>query len=308
MSRWLLRSANSRRNRPMRKSNPLLLRLVQGKDRCAASSAGRPNWCQISRPMSIEVQEMRLPGFRELVLPLRASLFPLLLSLTTLDAARAAFPVDLALEPLPQSKHDTCQSYALAFALAAAGDAAYKADTPKALRELELRVRQHIEKVAKGRDVLSHFVWQDAVVDLTSGKYVLERREYESLAAIWDRMATLTGISDARARGSLLTAATVKVVVLTSVNKLGKNTYAGHIVPIVGVHKGPANTSSPTALAVVNPGIKFGAQPVPLCSAEVMPGDRRYTAAFSVEDSYTLKTFEAGSKHRYVAMWLQRKP
>lgn len=251
---------------------------------------------------------MRQHGFRELVHLLKAWLLTLFLALTTVDAARAAFPVDLALEPMPQSKHDTCQSYALAFAFASTGDAAYKADTPKALRELELRVRQHIEKVAKGRDVLSHVVWQDAVVDLTSGKYVLERKEYDSLPAIWDRMATLTGISDARARGPLLTAATVKMVVLTSVNKLGKNTYGGHIVPVVGVHKGPANMSSPTALAVVNPGIKFGAQPVPLCSAEVMPGDRRYTAAFSVEDSYTLKTFEAGGKPRYVAMWLQRKP
>lgn len=251
---------------------------------------------------------MRYPGFRELVQLLKASLLPLLFSLMTLDAARAAFPVDLALQPLPQSKYDTCQSYSLAFALASTGDAAYKADTPKALRELELRVRQHIEKVAKGRGVLNHFAWQDAVVDMTSGKYILERKEFETLPAILDRVATLTGISDARTRGSVLTAATVKVVVLTSVNKLGKNTYGGHIVPIVGVQKGPANRTSPTALAVVNPGIQFGAKEVPLCSPEVLPGDRRYTAAFSVEDDYTLKTFEARGKQWFVAMWLQRKP
>ncbi|MBI5792670.1 MAG: hypothetical protein HZA63_14465 [Rhodocyclales bacterium] len=219
------------------------------------------------------------------------ALFPLLLAVAA-SSAQASPPVDLILRPRPQSYTDSCQSYGLAFAAASIPGGPLQAGTGKQLRVLEVELRKARDAIAKadGSSPYDHAVWKKALEQVSAGALTLDIQYIADFEAFVDKVESMTGISNAEALGPTLAAALVKLPVLTSVNRIGNDSYAtGHVVELMGVSRG---NTSPPGLAVLNPAVKVGASPEKkTCELDDNVGDTKYQAFVSVERSYALKQF-----------------
>ncbi len=145
------------------------------------------------------------------------------------------------IEPAGQATGSTCQSYALAVALATKKDSNFKIDTAAELRNAETAIRKMIKKQAGTSDV-SHAHIQTGFQEFTGGKYVLKFKDVPE-PDIGTVVGQATGITSAGAvPSSFLLGSVVKNVVLASATKIGQDTYsAGHIFTIYGVD-GPPNS------------------------------------------------------------------
>ena len=205
-------------------------------------------------------------------------------------AASAAVPT---LDPKPQAYSNTCQSYSLAYALAATGLPGTDVATIGRLREQELALRGAIDAIAKAQKAspYSHTVWQEAVRQHTGGKVVLRLEYVPDEVAFFERVRALTNSWDA---SQSLAASYFGVAkpVMTSATRVGKESYgSGHIVTVLGVDSRPM---SPTPLAVLNSAVKHGQSTKNSCEPGDLPGDERYTAQAAVVKDYELKRFGGG--------------
>jgi hypothetical protein len=207
-------------------------------------------------------------------------------------SAHGAAPVDLVLRPRPQTYTDSCQSYGLAFAAASVPGTSLPAATGKQLRTLEVELRTARDAIANkdGASPYDHAVWKKALEQVSAGALTLDIQYVSKLEDFVKKVEAATGISNAQSLGATLTAALVKTPVLTSVEKVGNDSYAtGHIIEVLGVARGNA---SPPGLAVLNPAVKVGASPEKkACELDDGVGDTKYQAFASVESAYKLKPF-----------------
>jgi hypothetical protein len=221
----------------------------------------------------------------------RASFIPILLAVAA-STAQGSPPVDLILRPRPQSYTDSCQSYGLAFAAASIPGGPLQASTGKQLRVLEVELRAARDAIAQadGASPYDHAVWKKALEKVSAGALTLDIQYIADFETFVGKVESTTGVSNAEGLGPTLAAALVKLPVLTSVDRIGNDSYAtGHIVELIGVARG---NSSPPGLAVLNPAVKLGALPEKkTCELDDKVGDTKYQAFVSVERSYTLKQF-----------------
>jgi hypothetical protein len=227
--------------------------------------------------------------------------------------ARTSSAVELILNPSPQVTKDTCQSYQIAFALAATGDPAYRAETSNELRKMESDFRSALVSTAnaapderKGK-TSDHVNWQEAVKSYTSGKYVLRDKYFKTLGEIYAAVAEKTGNSNVQAPGAILSVLTARQPVFTSVQSVAGSAYgAGHIVAVFGV-SAPTNMSpgpqTKLPLAILNSAIKLGKGTGNMC--HMAEGDDKYRAEVYLTVNYELKQFQ---NLGYDLLWLERAP
>jgi hypothetical protein len=157
-------------------------------------------------------------------------------------------------EPAGQATGSTCQSYALAVALATKNDAAFKINTAADLRKVEKAIRAEIKKLAGTSDV-THAHVQSGFANFTGGKYTLKFKDVPE-PDIGTVVGQVTGIKSAAAvPPSFLLGAVVKDVILASATKIGSDSYnSGHIFTIYGVD-GPQNSNR--RYLILNSGVKI---------------------------------------------------
>jgi hypothetical protein len=157
-------------------------------------------------------------------------------------------------EPAGQATGSTCQSYALAVALATKNDAVFKIHTAADLRKAETAIRAEIKKLAGTSDV-THAHVQSGFEKFTGGKYTLKFKDVPE-PDIGTVVGQVTGIKSAAAvPPSFLLGAIVKDVILASASKIGPDTYnSGHIFTIYGVD-GPPNSNR--RYLILNSGVKI---------------------------------------------------
>jgi hypothetical protein len=221
----------------------------------------------------------------------------------------SAQSLDVVMNPIPQAYSNTCQSYALGFALARAGVPGFRLDTLAEVRALEARVRAAIDaEVEAGETAYHHAVWIRAVKRLTSNNYVLNRKEYTTADALMNDIAAKTGITAAGTLGPVLSVSASATPVMTSFRKIRGNTYAtGHIVTVFGLDRPSGPVTTVPKLMLLNSAVKRpqAAPPVyaALCSASDLPGDLRYTGALALEADYELTSYSG----KYVLLWVSRR-
>ncbi|MDM0001209.1 hypothetical protein QTI24_21565 [Variovorax sp. J22P240] len=180
---------------------------------------------------------------------LRRGIAALLLSC----AAEANATPEFLLEPSGQATGSSCQSYALAVALAFKRDAAFPVQTASDLRKVETGIRSKIKQAAGSADV-THVHVKAGFDAYTSGRYKLTIKPGE-LAAVGNAVAARSGVSSEQATPpTFLLGAVVKDVLLASATRIGKDSYGGgHIFTILGATL-PANSSQ--KFLILNSGVK----------------------------------------------------
>lgn len=209
--------------------------------------------------------------------------------------AVTAAPVDLVLQPKPQSYTDSCQSWGITFAAASAPGTNLPASNAKELRVSEKEFRTIRDAMAKatGQNKFSHELWKQALENASGGLLTLKIEYVKDAETFFTKVEQLTGVSDAQLQSPMLAAALLKTPVLTSFVKVDASSYAtGHIVPLLGIQRG---NSSPPGLALLNPAVKGGASPEKIvCELDDTVGDKAYQAYFSITKQYTFKPFAGG--------------
>lgn len=225
----------------------------------------------------------------------------LLLVLSTafvgLDAAAAS---GFLVEPTGQATGSTCQSYALATALAFKKNPAFPLQTAADLRNVETAIRREITKVA-GNDQVSHDHIRAGFENYTNGAYKLKFTDVE-LAAVGEQVGTRSGVtSRAALPPNFLIASVVKDVILASATKIDGDSYAGgHIFTMLGVD-GPSNSNQ--QLLVLNSAVKVKNQTF-LCQDGVPDDPGPYTALLSWKAFNGIRFKEFGGK---VRLWRVEK-
>lgn len=214
---------------------------------------------------------------------------------------------DIIMAPYPQSTNNTCQSYAIAYALASSSYLHNNIKTPKALRSLEKKVRQTIDNVAneKGWSVYSHKTWQEAVKRQSSNNLSLKIEYTDDPNWFYQKVREITGINSAAILDGPISVALIKKPILTSVEQLAGNIYkSGHIVTLLGL-AAPMSSNRSIAQAnhpvmVLNSAVKSGQKIFNMCSESITLGDKKYSAAVTVSAPYKLKKY--GGK--YMLMYI----
>jgi hypothetical protein len=184
-------------------------------------------------------------------------------------------------EPAGQATGSSCQSYALAVALATKKDPVFRIDTAADLRKTETAIREQIKKMAGQSDV-SHAHIQSGFAKYTDSKYVLKFKEVPE-ADIGTIVADVTGItSSAAVPPTFLLGAVVKDVVLASATKIGTDSYKdGHIFTIYGVD-GPPNSNR--KFLILNSGVKVKDKRY-TCEEDLPDDPGNYSASVSWKSS-----------------------
>lgn len=210
-------------------------------------------------------------------------------------------PISIIVSPSPQAKHNTCQSYALAYALSSVSGSQYNIQTAAQLRVLELDLRNKINSIAKnrGKSPLNHSVWTEAVEAYTSNKFRLVRKEFPDIISLMGKAAEITGVSNAETLGPVFASIAVKKPVLTSVTAIDGDTYDGHIISILGISGGGMNSQA--RILALNPAIKTPSTYKNACDPGDMPGDYKYSAAATLTSHFTLKPFDG----KFMLMWVE---
>jgi hypothetical protein len=193
-----------------------------------------------------------------------------------------------------QANFSSCQSYALAVALAFKRDPAFPITTWAELRKTELGIRGKIEAVRNARDPKSDVNHDDisaGFLNYTAAKHRLVRSTAD-LTALGQAVASRSGVSTAASvPASFLLGATVKDVLLSSATQIEGYSYkSGHIFTILGVD-GPPNSDQ--RYLVLNSAAKKGAQTVVTCQDGLPddPGPYQASLAWVKVTDITLKAF-----------------
>jgi len=184
-------------------------------------------------------------------------------------------------EPVGQFNGYSCQSYALAVALAFRKDGNFQISTADQLRRSEEEIRVKI-LAAKGSaaEVTREHV-KAGFKAFTGGAYVVKEKVVNDIPTLGDSTSSITGISVASTvPPAFLIGATVKDVVLTSVTRVGTSNYpSGHFISLLGVD-GPPNSSR--KYLVLNGGIKVDGLPAKLTCVDGVPDKpSKYDAGIS---------------------------
>jgi hypothetical protein len=184
--------------------------------------------------------------------------------------------VSFAVQPVGQWNGSSCQSYALAIALAKAKGSSFSTLTAHDLRTMEMGLRTAIIDVAKNKKNINHDDLKSGLENYTRQEYTISRDRVRGVAALTDRVQADTGVTSQVATPFFLDAV-VKKVVLTSVTKInGQGQWAGHIVALLGV-EGPPNSSQ--KVLVVNSGDnKHEPDPRWTCESHLPDQPSKYTA------------------------------
>ncbi len=228
----------------------------------------------------------------------------LLISMTTLAVysqsvhAEARFLV----QPSGQANYHSCQSYALAVALAFKRDKAFKLDTAADLRKVETDIRAEIKKQA-GNNEVNHTHVEKGFSAYTKGSYVLKIIDVTE-PDMGEKMIQRSGIAYKNAvPPDFFLGVAVKDVALTSLISIGKNTYrSGHIVALLGVD-GPPNSNR--SYLVLNSGVKIKDTNKTTCEEGIPDDSGPYTAQVSWVPSTEIDFRRFGSK---LKLWQVEKP
>jgi len=204
--------------------------------------------------------------------------------------------------PSGQANYHSCQSYALAVALAFKRDPSFKVLTASDLRKTEEAIRAEIKKQAGDGDV-THSHVEKGFSSYTKGSYVLKIDDVTE-PDMGDKVILRSGIaSSASVPPEFLLGVTVKDVALTSLNKIGNNSYGvGHIVALLGVD-GPPNSSR--SYLVLNSGVKIKDTDTKTCEEGIPDNPGPYTALLSWVRTSDIKFKQYGSK---LKLWRVEKP
>jgi hypothetical protein len=206
----------------------------------------------------------------------------------------------------PQAFSNTCQSYALAYAIGTAPNSPMPIKTPDELRALELDLRKAIEAQAKKQKLTPyhHEVWRAVVPTYTNGVFVLQERFYKTQDEVFKQIEELTGQGAVGSMPVMFDAGLVKTPALVSFDAIENDSYAtGHIINVLGIGKRVA--TGERELLMLNSAVKnksAGARIVQ-CAAGITWGDMNYVAVAKVVSRYILKKYQVG----YSVMWLARK-
>lgn len=217
----------------------------------------------------------------------------LLLSMLLLGAAppSSGSPSFAVTDQVGQANFSSCQSYALAIALAFKRDPAFPITSWTQLRDAELSIRSRIvaARDAHGGDV-THADVKAGFEDYTSGTHHLVQRSLD-ITALGSLVANRTGISNASALPpTFLLGASVKDVVLSSANAINGYTYkSGHIFTIMGVDGPP---TSDRRYLVLNSAASRNGQSSVACRDGFPddPGPYQASLAWVPSDAITFKT------------------
>lgn len=159
--------------------------------------------------------------------------------------------VSFAVQPAGQWNGSSCQSYALAIALAKAKGTSFSNLSARDLRTIEMDLRNEIIAAAKDKANINHDDLKKGFENYTKQEYTISRDRVKGVVALSDRVSKETGVTGQVATPFFLDAL-VNSVVLTSVTKIdGQGQWPGHIVALLGVD-GPPNSTQ--KMLVVNSG------------------------------------------------------
>jgi len=221
---------------------------------------------------------------------------------------------ELVVDPSPQSTSNTCQSYSIAYSLAHSGLWHEAIETPKQLRKLESIVRSEIdafvqEQKSKGNEITPyhHTAWVEGVKRASSNNLKLTLHYPSSPNEYYQKISDVTGITSSDILGAPISAALVKMPIMTSVKKLNDDSYgSGHIVTLLGLTEAaPTNQSIENMdkeFLVLNSAVKSNKKTFNMCSDEITSGDKKYSATVNVTKNYELKDW--GGK--YLLMWVEK--
>jgi len=119
-----------------------------------------------------------------------AVLFSLLFTSLQTQPAHA---LDLFLEPRPQARLNTCQSYSMVLSLSLLDEGGFSLDNFGQLRAAELRFRSILEALPGG--YTSHQNWVRAVETCTSGRYTLALEYPQNIVEWMRRVQELTSLT-----------------------------------------------------------------------------------------------------------------
>jgi hypothetical protein len=203
-------------------------------------------------------------------------------------------PVDIVLDPSPQETGSDCQSYSLALALSLNPNSPIKADTPKALRNLEESIRAEIVDRAAGHEP-GRADWAFAVDTVTHGKLKLVSKSFAHLDDLMRFVGNLTQITAPSTLGLNLSAILVHTPVLLSFTRIGNSIYpGGHIVTALGVDLPPASMgdNAHPGLLMVNSAVKYKDNIKRICAKSDLSDTDRYSATSTIVTNYDLKKFD----------------
>ena len=176
---------------------------------------------------------------------MRTSLVALLLAAFGGSEAWAADPSFVVTEQVGQANFSTCQSYALAIALAFKRDQAFPINNWAQLRGTELAIRRAIEAARDARHgtEVSHADIQAGFDAYTGGRRHLRQRMVD-LPDLGALAGSRSGVTSAGATPpTFLLGSVVNDVLLSSaISIAGYNYGGGHVFTILGVD-GPPNSS-----------------------------------------------------------------
>lgn len=194
-----------------------------------------------------------------------------------------------------QANFSSCQSYALAVALAFKRDPTFPITTWSDLRNTELAIRGQIDAARKARDPKSDVNHDDisqGFLTYTGAKHKLVRATTD-LTGLSQAAASRSGVSSAASvPASFLLGGAVKDVVLSSATQIEGFPYkSGHIFTILGVD-GPPNNNQ--RYLVLNSAAKKDTQTVVTCQAGLPddPGPYQASLAWVKVTDIKLKAFD----------------
>jgi hypothetical protein len=227
--------------------------------------------------------------------------------LTSYLAVHAQGP-DINFVGRPQFAANSCRSYALVLALGTLPNSPFPISTAQELRnaerDLQARLESTSKKMTPPSTASSHEVWKRAVEEMTSGQVDVVIEYVPSVEQYYSRVEDLTGVRNAEKFSALFSSIVVKTPVLTSVTKIGDDTYnPSHIISVYGVSSAPNGVPKARSLAVLNPAVKVRDAQKISCDIDDVPNDERWSAVVSLEPRYSLTRFPGG----YLVMWLRKK-
>lgn len=193
-------------------------------------------------------------------------------------AAAQSRAADFLIQPSGQATDSSCQSYALAVALAIKRDKDFVVDTAADLRRVETAIRAAIKKEAGAGDV-SHTHIVKGFQAYTKDKYQLRMKPVD-LAQVGEVVRARSGVSSKSATPpTFALGAVIKDVVLASALKIGPDSYAqGHIFAMLGADGPP---SSNQEFLILNSGVKLApAEPIQ-CRNGIPDSPGKYTGLLS---------------------------
>lgn len=224
---------------------------------------------------------------------LRSVLSAAIIGMTTWSAASHA-QVSFVVEPVGQWNGSSCQSYALAIALAKAEGKTFSKMTARDLRAVETGIRTAIVSGAKDKSEITHDDLKRGIEAYTKDKYTIAQDREKGIVAMGDRVRAATGVSTEVSEPFFLDALVDKVV-LTSVTEIGgQGKWRGHIVALLGV-AGPNNSTQ--KMLVANSGVKDKPDERFTCVSHLPDEPSKYSAQVAWVPTASIQFKAFGNEH-----------